>query len=152
MASVSILNELSQKENLNVTYDYRLIGGDINKPIFKCICKFGSYVCEADGPSKKCAKEQCANQILLQLKSKNNSCHKLSSLNGTTSFVPNENYVGLLNEYCSKNGLVYPDYLDKGRQGSEFIVECKHSNNVFRGLSSNKKQAKQMAAMLLWQK
>lgn len=57
-----------------------------------------------------------------------------------------ENHVGKLNEICSTRPEMIPSYTEYGTKNGEFIIECKFDNNITRGQSKAKKDAKQKAA------
>lgn len=138
--SIAILNEISQKNNIKIMYEIQSIG-DVNTPLFRCKAQFGIHKYMAEGLSKKSAKEMCANELLTKhdMYSKENVQENLSN-----SLIM-DNYVGKLNEYCSKNRLHYADYIQDAC-GNQYIVKCKLDDLEFTGLSSNKKEAKQLAA------
>lgn len=146
--SISILNELSQRDRILISYDIRFIG-DVHNPLFECTGKYGNIISTARASSKKMARELCANDILLKVRRENgkNVVQEVS-----TSYVPLENYISQLNEYCAKNQLPQPDYLNEPTFGMEHIIKCQLSGLEFIGSASNKKIAKQIAAKKMLEK
>lgn len=136
--SVSVLNELSQSRCIRLSFDIKSIG-TITRPFFECECKFGLHTEVVQALSKKVAKEECAKLML-----KNNNLIKNSSDLNTS--VPFENYIGELNEFCSGYALQYPEYVEID-SSTGFCVKCTHSGNEILATASNKKQAKQNAAL-----
>ncbi|XP_065158586.1 uncharacterized protein [Atheta coriaria] len=119
-----------------------------NSPLFTVECVIENVRSAGIASSKIAAKTDAAEQMLRKLgisKSNNMTASNYSSTTYTSPPRTNENYVGTLNEYCSKNNYVYPNY-SEGMDGSTFRTICRHQSLVTEGRGSNKKIAKQESA------
>lgn len=112
---------------------------------FKCTVFASGLTGIGISTTKKDAKHKSANNILDQMLS---SASNLVVRKANSTSVSTRNYIGELNEWASKHGIIYPDYnfLNVGADGT-FHIKCIFLDKEKIGIGINKKMAKQDAAM-----
>lgn len=121
----------------------------------KNITAFGS------ASTKQRAKQESAKsalEVLGYIKDNmelDNNCNMVSKSPISVTSVVNRgaisNYVGMLNEFASKNALGYPIYKEDGFNNG-FVVRCTFYNLETSGVCTTKKNAKQKAAELMFKR
>ncbi|XP_043487368.1 RISC-loading complex subunit tarbp2-like [Polistes fuscatus] len=175
---ISILQEFGMKEGF--LPEYTIVSEQVvdNVKVFKFQVKYKGLLAVGKALNKKKAKHNAAeNMITLMKDLKNNSniiqilplkenisetkqifslkdsCLKLCSLNTNPKNVDTTNYIGKLQEYCSVNSLLMPEYVVNNVSGEphqiKFTMACKLGAIVEEATSTTKKQAKQLAAKQL---
>ncbi|XP_018330227.1 interferon-inducible double-stranded RNA-dependent protein kinase activator A homolog A-like [Agrilus planipennis] len=151
---VSILQELMQRNQKPIpTYsssDVANVNGD-----FTCSLSVDGIQTVGYGKTKKEAKHNSAKNAvdILQHKYSNNLIKTTDviiapkAVQFTTS--PMVNYVGALNEFCSKKSISYPEYNEKGFDGQDFNITCSLNDIIALGKGTTKKVAKQEAARVV---
>ncbi|KAL1492228.1 hypothetical protein ABEB36_012710 [Hypothenemus hampei] len=122
-------------------------------PSFVCTVKVQGYTAIGSGATKKEAKHEAATKLgqILGLDIESGGSPNNWSKNGSIKDDPKLNYVGLLNERCSMNKLMYPIYSDGSMYYEkscyqQFSVECTFLEHTTEGVGYSKKEAKQDAA------
>ncbi|KAF6210465.1 hypothetical protein GE061_013571 [Apolygus lucorum] len=145
---VTLLQELLLKRKINPTYNLILNGVGTHEPIFKYEVAAGTQTATGTGKSKKEAKHNAANELLLLLDS---GVHSLANeVTSPYEGVLKENAVGELQDFCCTHRLRFPEYKltrDEGLPHAKvFSWTCTISSFTTEATARTKKNAKQMAA------
>ena len=146
---VSLLLEYCQSKQLHLSFPVVEESGPPHRKTFVIAAKFGSQQFEAQSSNKKEAKRMAADLALLSIKA-------IASTSGSSSSITDltQNPVSSLSEYCQckQLDLSFSVMEESGPPHRKtFVVAAKFGSQQFEAQSSNKKEAKQMAADLALQ-
>ncbi|KAG8042421.1 hypothetical protein G9C98_005055 [Cotesia typhae] len=154
---ISVLQEFLQKNCYPLPkYDIITTSSTICSFAYRVVCEIRGHRFSATGESKskQTAKYLAAENLILQLKSKNiNIFYEAENINSPenspSSMLNEVNFIGKLQEQCLKHGYVMPCYSEGVYvQGhSDFTMTCTVGTYVVEGMSNGKKkQAKYICA------
>ncbi|KAI4479360.1 hypothetical protein M0804_011145 [Polistes exclamans] len=175
---ISLLQEFGMKEGF--LPEYKIISQCVadNVNVFKFQVKYKDLLAVGMALNKKQAKHNAAENMIKLVKNSTSNSNKkqivslkqnisetkqmLSLKNSYSNFdsfsiksetVDTTNYIGKLQEYCSVNNLVMPEYVVNNVSGEphqqKFTMACKLGAIVEEATSTTKKQSKQLAAKQL---
>nr|XP_003472952.2 interferon-induced, double-stranded RNA-activated protein kinase [Cavia porcellus]ALS03809.1 interferon-induced double-stranded RNA-activated protein kinase [Cavia porcellus] len=150
------LNKYQQKHGVKVSYEKLSVTGPPHNSVFtfRVIIEDRTFP-QGEGRTKQDAKNSAAKiafTILNQEKKESSSSSLMPR--DTSEESANGNYVGLLNRFSQKYRLLINYEYDLGEEGPQrFQFKCKIGQKVYGfGVASTKKDAKQLAAKLAFDK
>ncbi|CAH0560853.1 unnamed protein product [Brassicogethes aeneus] len=153
MSSVSYVNILQEyyasKQASLPRYESFEVG-TIYAPSFMCKVSCGENIyADAVASTKKEAKQRAAEKALHILEM-SEPVIKLTQLQAVGPNA-NDNYIGKLNEYASKQRQLQPVYSDGALWDGKFTTFCKFMDKTTKGYGSTKKVSKQHSAQLMYE-